>query len=492
MIGGVGFGVVALLVALLTRHGTWLMAHGTAAVGTWPLAVPLAALWIASPAIARWASLPPPVAGGIAVSAADARTLRLIARRTWRYFETFVTAADNMLPPDNFQEDPAPALAHRTSPTNLGLYLLSTATARDFAWVGTTEAAERLDATLSAMGRLARFRGHFFNWYDTKDLRPLDPPYVSTVDSGNLAGHLIALANACHEWAVGMPGSVQRLGGIADALDLAREAIDLLRDGRRTQTATWQQLDHALTALAAGMRQPARNDGDLAARLADLAAQAEIVADIATAFASERGDDTGADMLFWLAAARRSIDSHRRDIDASPDAAAALATRLAALETTARGMALEMGYGFLLDPDRKLLSIGYRVQDGDPRPKLLRSAGVRGAACELHRHRQGRRPGAPLVPSRPCGYAHRQWRRADFLVGLDVRIPDAVAGDARAGRQPAGANQPADRAAADRLWQIAGPALGRFGIRLQHPRPGVHLPILQFRRSRARPEARPG
>ena len=88
------------------------------------------------------------------------------------------------------------------------------------------------------------------------------------------------------------------------------------------------------------------------------------MADIAAAFASERGDDTGADMLFWMAAARRSIESHRRDIGQSPDAATALAARLASLEATARAMALEMGYGFLLDPDRKLLSIGYRVPEG--------------------------------------------------------------------------------------------------------------------------------
>ena len=92
--------------------------------------------WIASPAIARWISRSPKIAGRVSVSAADAQTLRLIARRTWRFFETFVTAADNMLPPDNFQEDPVPALAHRTSPTNLGLYLLSVAAARDFWMAG--------------------------------------------------------------------------------------------------------------------------------------------------------------------------------------------------------------------------------------------------------------------------------------------------------------------------------------------------------------------
>ena len=94
----------------------------------------------------------------------------------------------------------SPVLAHRTSPTNIGLYLLSTVSARDFGWIGTIEAVERLEATLDTMGRLQRFRGHFYNWYDTRDLRPLDPRYVSSVDSGNLAAHLITVANAAREW----------------------------------------------------------------------------------------------------------------------------------------------------------------------------------------------------------------------------------------------------------------------------------------------------
>ena len=350
--GGVVLGGLALLAGLLSTHGTW------------RLAVPFAVLWIASPAIARWASQPTRDAGQMAISPADARTLRLIARRTWRFFETFVTAGDNMLPPDNFQEDPAPALAHRTSPTNMGLYLLSVATARDFAWLGTTEATERIAATLARMGSLARFRGHFYNWYDTQDLRPLDPPYVSTVDSGNLAGHLIALANACREWTVLATTPARRLSGIADALDLAREATDALRDGRRTQTVTWHQLDDTLSNLTAGVRRTDVDSENIVGLLAELAAQAETGADIAAAFASERDDDTGADMLFWVQAAGRSIESHQRDLLASPAAAATLATRLADLETIARSTALEMGYGFLLDHDRNLLSIGYRVHEG--------------------------------------------------------------------------------------------------------------------------------
>ena len=349
---GVTLGLLALGLSLLIGHGTW------------PLAVPLATLWIASPAIARWISQSPGMSKMMSVSTADSQTLRMTARRTWRFFETFVTAADNMLPPDNFQEDPAPALAHRTSPTNLGLYLLSIAAARDFGWLGTTEAAERLEMTLATMAKLGRFRGHFYNWYDTRDLRSLDPPYVSTVDSGNLAGHLITLANACGEWTVVAPTAAQRLAGIADALDLAREATDQLRDGRRTLTVTWHQLDDAVAALSAGMRQARPDLQGIAAHLADLGAQVEITVDIACAFASERGDDTGADMLFWMTAVRRSIESHQEDIRQSSDTAILLAARLASLAAMARSMALEMGYGFLLDPVRKLLSIGYRVTEG--------------------------------------------------------------------------------------------------------------------------------
>ena len=357
MAGGVAIGLAAIVASLLAlQHGVWW--------GSWPLMTPLGALWIASPAIARWASRSPQLANAAPIPPADMQALRLIARRTWRFFETFVSVDDHMLPPDNFQEDPIPVLAHRTSPTNLGLYLLSVATARDFAWLGTTEAAERLAATLATMGGLARFRGHFYNWYDTRDLRPLDPRYVSTVDSGNLAGHLIALANACREWTVLAPPPAQRLAGVADPLQLAREATELLHDGRRTQTVTRDQLDASLAKLAACLRTTLATDDNIAALLVELAEQAETVADIATAFAAERGDDAGTDMLYWIAAVRHAIASHLRDLVASPDDKAALAERLATLETTARTTALDMRYDFLLDPDRKLLSIGYRVADG--------------------------------------------------------------------------------------------------------------------------------
>src|SRR5713101_5090530 len=291
MNGGVAIGIVAAIVV-------WWVGNDA-----WAVAAPFVIVWIASPAIARWTSLSPLVAGRLPVSDADARALRLVARRTWRFFETFVTATDHMLPPDNFQEDPKPILAHRTSPTNLGLYLLSAIGAHDFGWAGMTETVDRLEATLATMGDLQRFRGHFYNWYDTQNLRPLDPQYISSVDSGNLAGHLIALANACREW-IGRPTAGPELfAGIGDGLNLTRETLQGLPDDRRTQTITRHQLGDALDALAATLRQDPLLQHhvppeDVAARLAVAAPQATTMVDIARTLASERGDDAGAEMLF--------------------------------------------------------------------------------------------------------------------------------------------------------------------------------------------------
>jgi cyclic beta-1,2-glucan synthetase len=186
--------------------------------------LPFVTLWAFGPAIARWISLPLTSQRPL-VSTADAKSLRLVARRTWRFFETFVTAQENMLPPDNFQEDPKPVIAPRTSPTNMGLYLLSVVSARDFGWLGLMETTQRLESTLHSMDRLERFRGHFFNWYDTRSLAPLPPTYVSSVDSGNLAGHLLALAHACDDFLTDPILSVRWHDGIADPLDVLCESM---------------------------------------------------------------------------------------------------------------------------------------------------------------------------------------------------------------------------------------------------------------------------
>ena len=329
----------------------------------WPVAVPFLLLWIASPALAVWISAAPRIAGRLALSEVDSQALRLVARRTWRYFETFVTADDQMLPPDNFQEDPRPVLAHRTSPTNLGLYLLSAVSARDFGWAGMSEIVDRLEATLTTMSRLQRCRGHFYNWYDTRDLRPLDPRYVSSVDSGNLAGHLIALANSCHEWLQTPMADRLSSDGVMDALQLTRAALRELPREVRTNTTACIHLEQSLEQLATALATAAQ-PGDRAAWLKCSAPLAAAVADIAAALTAEVGDDLGGEILFWANAARRSIESWQRDLSLTVEALAGLRQRLETLESTAREMYEEMHFGFLFDPERRLFSIGYRAADG--------------------------------------------------------------------------------------------------------------------------------
>ncbi len=168
-----------------------------------PAALPLLAIWLLAPAIVRRASRPGTASSVAPLSDAERQALELIARRTWGFFTTFVTAESNHLPPDNFQETPQPVIAQRTSPTNIGLYLLSAVAARDFGWIDSAELADRVQATLGTVTRLEHHRGHLFNWYDTHDLRALEPKYVSSVDSGNLVGAFITLANALRELAGG-------------------------------------------------------------------------------------------------------------------------------------------------------------------------------------------------------------------------------------------------------------------------------------------------
>ena len=157
---------------------------------------PVILLWMISPIIAWWVNLP--TIGNIAPLNEDqVSLLRQIIRRSWGFFERFVGPEDNWLPPDHYQESPVGTVAHRTSPTNIGLLLTSTLAAYDFGYLDQLGLVSRLTYTIDTLGKLERFRGHFLNWYDTLSLQPLYPRYVSTVDGGNLAASLIVTAQAC-------------------------------------------------------------------------------------------------------------------------------------------------------------------------------------------------------------------------------------------------------------------------------------------------------
>ncbi len=393
----------------------------------WPIAAPFGALWVLSPLAARWASLPPPVAGHLVIVPEDVRALRLIARRTWLFFEKFVTAEDNMLPPDNFQEAPKPVIAHRTSPTNIGLYLLSVVAARDFGWLGTLDMLERIEATVETMDRMERFRGHFYNWYETRDLHALEPKYVSSVDSGNLGGHLIALVNACREIIAGPVGNPKWTKGIEDNLSLVRESARSTSDGNSAEPACGA-LETAIEAFADALHEAPSRPSDVGGRLDELAQKAETLTECAHVWPQARSDAVRGQVTIWTEALRSSIVAHARDVAsfmpwakliASDDVPVEIITLLdtvhtlqtlpkschAALkivrnlcvqgeanESLARlGDALEksitaaesarsrfgkladglkslfdaMEFGFLFDPERQLLSIGYRSAEGN-------------------------------------------------------------------------------------------------------------------------------
>jgi cyclic beta-1,2-glucan synthetase len=189
------------------------------------VASPILLLWFASPAIAWWLSRPlaPRVA---ALTLEQSVFLRGLARRTWAFFDNFVGAQDHWLPPDNYQEYRVGAIAHRTSPTNMGLALLANLSAYDFGYLASGRLVERTANTLRAMDGLERHRGHFYNWYDTETLQPLAPLYISTVDSGNLAGHLLTLRAGLLALGDDCVLPVRLFEGLSDTLRLLLDAME--------------------------------------------------------------------------------------------------------------------------------------------------------------------------------------------------------------------------------------------------------------------------
>ncbi|WP_276372349.1 glycoside hydrolase family 94 protein [Chryseolinea sp. H1M3-3] len=156
------------------------------------IAIPVLIVWAVSPAIEWWLGLPLP-AKRTKITDEQQYYLHELARKTWAFFENLVGPADNWLPPDNLQEYPIQVVAHRTSPTNIGLSLLSNLAAYDFGYATTGQLLQRTGNTFATMEKMDRYFGHFYNWYDTQSLNILHPRYISSVDSGNLAGHLLTL-----------------------------------------------------------------------------------------------------------------------------------------------------------------------------------------------------------------------------------------------------------------------------------------------------------
>lgn len=177
--------------------------------------LPILILWLLSPGIAWMISRPTP-SRTPTLSTQQRLFLRRTARRTWLFFEAFVTEDENALLPDNFQEIPEPKIASRTSPTNIGLSLLANLSACDFGYISTGNFIQRTHDTFATLQRMEKYNGHLYNWYETRTLHPLRPLYVSSVDSGNLAGHLLTLGSGLREHAVDCAFSPRVFEGLLD------------------------------------------------------------------------------------------------------------------------------------------------------------------------------------------------------------------------------------------------------------------------------------
>ncbi|MEX0600927.1 MAG: glucoamylase family protein, partial [Rhodothermales bacterium] len=320
--------------------------------------LPLVGLWLASPAVAHALGRPLRVPEK-ELSSSGRRSALRYALLHWRFFDRFVSAETQWLAPDNFQEDPEPIIAMRTSPTNIGLQLLATTSAYDLGFVTAHEMTERLEQVFGSLERMKRFRGHFYNWYDLDNLNVLEPSYISTVDSGNLAGHLIALRQACLTIPDDPLSDGRTKKALATALALAEERLD----GSSEEGAA-QQVRRAREVLAS----PAEEDLD------DVAEPVEQ----ALRLVQQAGHDDGSSSSEWLEWVIRRIDAARKEEEmpisasdsgpptlrrraASSTAATTLVARLEGLAHRAYKYALEMDFRFLFDDDRKLFSIGYHV-----------------------------------------------------------------------------------------------------------------------------------
>ncbi|HRC72703.1 MAG TPA: glucoamylase family protein [Candidatus Competibacter sp.] len=374
------------------------------------VAGPILLLWLLAPGIAWWLSRPS-ARREARLSDEQQRFLRANARKIWRFFETFVGPQDYWLPPDNYQERP-PVVAHRTSPTNIGLSLLANLSAYDFGYLSAGQLIERTACTLRTMARLERYRGHFYNWYDTQSLQPLHPIYISAVDSGNLAGHLLILQSGLRalpdEAIVGVrwiDGLQDTFGILADALkqnlppplkrfqqslaraarerpstlaavrqlleqlaaDAERGAGELEKNARKTARAWAQALAQQcrdtldeLLFFTPWLTLPPPPDGGVAGFLATgtlptLRQLAQLDAEPAALLDRPEPPVASPAAREWLVAVKPALQTagrHARE-------------RIAAIEHLAlhAGELAQMDYGFLYDPTQHLLAIGYNYSD---------------------------------------------------------------------------------------------------------------------------------
>ena len=342
------------------------------------VAAPFLLAWLLSPAAVAWigAARGPRLEQDLAYG--DLQLLRRIARETWRYFDEFVGPETNWLPPDNYQEAPREELAERTSPTNVGLWLLATLAAHDFGYLTPDQAVERGQATLDTLDRLERFEGHLLNWYHTRTLEPLVPRYVSTVDSGNLLASLWTLAQGYRGMLSRPRLGAEALRGLADTLALVRLPEGSAGELSRSSSAV--RIGHVVRELSRLCADPPDQLAEIVGRLQAAAGPARDLAQALRARVNTgpNQSDTGreSEAAYWATHFERQVAAWLETADryVGPNdvpehqgkllsRAAEFVARLELLIARVEGLADAMNMRFLYDPKRRLFTVGYNVSE---------------------------------------------------------------------------------------------------------------------------------
>ena len=330
----------------------------------WLPALPFLLGWCAAPLIA-WALSQPRTPRQRTLSLHERAQVRRLARKTWHFFEVFLGPHDHWLPPDNFQEAPGRSLARRTSPTNIGMGLLSTLAARDLGFLTTRELIVRVGHTLDTCEGLERHEGHLLNWYDTATLAPLAPRYVSTVDSGNLATSLITLASGLDALAANPDGDPHLREGLVDTATIVRGMTSDSAAAAPEHVAIHARLEAIASRVLADLRAADDDASALATRASAAVVAIDAVLAMPDAQPSGEGDESV--VLSWAYALRAAL--LRVSVPsavAGPDGAGGPERdHLLALAGRCRSFAEQMRFGFLYDRTRHLFSIGYRLADAD-------------------------------------------------------------------------------------------------------------------------------
>jgi len=298
----------------------------------------------------------------------DEKYLRSIAWRTWRFFRETVTASDQYLPPDNLQLDPPNGLAHRTSPTNIGLYLCSAVSAYDFGYISFTDALKRLEDTVDTLNNMPRWNGHFYNWYNTETLKPLHPMYVSTVDSGNLVVYLLAVRQGIYDCLEKPAFDKSVFYGLLDMVQWEEEQFRRPLQSLKAQLEahlknppyTWLQWHQVLNSL----KESASKSNETFVTIANLILELELLLPwFSNTESTELPDLLNEPVCSIKELAVKTDTVLRNNYDTVSNAAGKIMSKAISLAVKLEKLALEHDFTLLYDNELRFFSIGYNVSD---------------------------------------------------------------------------------------------------------------------------------